>query len=283
MRYVAVVGPGDSATANHEAVAHELGHLLGAAGAVVLTGGHDGVMRAAAAGCRAAGGTSIAILPGRDRSGANEESTYTLPTGMGELRNGLIVRAANAVICVALSWGTLSEVALAVRTGIPVVSIGDPGLPLAGIRAAASARAAVDLALGSDGPVAMAAPPIHHLTLSVTDVTRSAQWYQRLLGRARRVQRAGPTWQRIRLDWPSGLVIALTQHARTSSADRFDEVRVGLDHVGLSCAGAAEVRGWAERLDAMGAERGPVEDLPYGWAVTGRDPDQIPVEFFAPR
>jgi uncharacterized protein (TIGR00725 family) len=288
-RYVAVVGPGDTASESDLALAEEVGRLLGGAGAVVLTGGHGGVMRAAAAGCRAAGGTSIGILPGLDRTSANAESTFTLPTGMGELRNGLLVRAADAVICIALSWGTLSEVALAVRTGVALITLGDLGLPLAGAVTADGPHEAVALALrvtsaGSDaGEPGLAAPPVHHLTLSVTDVRRSADWYQDLLGPASIVERTGPDWERIRLEWPSGLVIGVTAHWSTEPADRFDHRRVGLDHVGLACASEAEVRAWAGRLDAIGAPRGPVEDVPYGWAVTGRDPDNIPVEFFAPK
>ena len=288
-RYVAVVGPGDTASESDLSLAEEVGRLLGRAGAVVLTGGHGGVMRAAAAGCRAAGGTSIGILPGLDRASANAESTFTLPTGMGELRNGLLVRAADAVICIALSWGTLSEVALAVRTGVAVITLCEVGLPLAGTVTADGPDEAVELALrttpaGSDAmEPGLAAPPIHHLTLSVTDVRRSADWYQDLLGPASIVERTGPDWERIRLEWPSGLVIGVTAHRSTGKDDRFDHRRVGLDHVGLACADEAEVRAWAGRLDAIGAPRGPVEDVPYGWAVTGRDPDNIPVEFFAPK
>jgi hypothetical protein len=129
------------------AIAREIGHLLGTAGAILVTGGHGGVMAAAAAGCRAAGGTSIGILPEPDRSRAHDESTITIPTGMGELRNGLLVRASDAVICVTLSWGTLSEVALAVRTGVPVVVLGRWEGPLAGPVDAATPEEAVATAL----------------------------------------------------------------------------------------------------------------------------------------
>jgi uncharacterized protein (TIGR00725 family) len=104
-------------------------------------------MRAAAIGCGAAGGTSIGLLPEGDRSWAALETTFTLPTGLGELRNGLIVRAADAVICVALSWGTLSEVALAVRTGVPVVALGGWNLPLTGPMPAGTPEEAVRIAL----------------------------------------------------------------------------------------------------------------------------------------
>ena len=145
--YVAVVGPGDTATPPDEAAATLVGSALASGGAVLLTGGRGGVMAAAAKGCRAAGGVSIGILPDRDRQLASPDSTFTIPTGMGELRNGLLVRAADAVVAVAPSWGTLSEVALAVRSGIPVVTVGDWGLPLPGPIGAPSPTDAASTAL----------------------------------------------------------------------------------------------------------------------------------------
>ena len=121
---------------------------------------------------------------------------------------------------------------------------------------------------------------VHHVTLSVTDAARSAEWYQRLLGEARIIHREGPGWIRIRMQWPDSLVIGVTQHEATTGVDRFDHVRVGLDHIGIGCPGEADVRAWADRMDALGIDRGPVEDVTYGWAVTARDPDGIPIEFF---
>jgi uncharacterized protein (TIGR00725 family) len=128
-RYVAVVGPADGAREVDLARAGEVGRLLARAGAVVLTGGHHGVMRAAAAGVRDAGGVAIGLLPGLDRAEGAAEHTYLLPTGLGELRNGLLVRAADAVVAVGCSWGTLSEIALARRTGVPLVLLEPWDLP----------------------------------------------------------------------------------------------------------------------------------------------------------
>ena len=138
-----------------------------------------------------------------------------------------------------------------------------------------------DLPAPADGTPST--PVIHHLTLTVTDVDRSAQWYQALLGAAVAVRRVGPGWTRVRMQWPSGLVIGVTAHEGTVATDGFDHRRVGFDHVGLACSGEHEVRQWAEHLDRIGAPRGPIEDVRYGWAVTGRDPDNIPIEFFAPK
>lgn len=122
MRYVAVCGPADAdpALLDH---ARRAGRLLAAGGWVVLTGGLGGVMAAAAEGVSAAGGTAIAILPGTDRSAAAPGHAFALPTGMGEMRNALLVRSADAVLAIGGSWGTLSEVALAARTAVPVAVV----------------------------------------------------------------------------------------------------------------------------------------------------------------
>ena len=150
-RYVAVVGPADGARPADLETAERVGALLGRSGAVLLTGGHHGVMQAAARGCRDAGGTSIGLLPGHDRSEGTPEHTFRLPTGLGELRNGLLVRAADAVVAVGCSWGTLSEIALARRTAVPLVLVDPWELPEdvgVVVPDAAAAVAAVEELLG---------------------------------------------------------------------------------------------------------------------------------------
>jgi len=80
-------------------------------------------MEAASRGAREAGGTTLGILPGPDRREANEWVTVAVPTGMGEARNALVVRAADAVVAVGGAWGTLSEIAFARKTGKPVAAL----------------------------------------------------------------------------------------------------------------------------------------------------------------
>lgn len=106
-------------------VAEEVGRLLGEAGHVVLTGGLGGVMAAAAKGARSTGGSVVGLLPGTDRTVGNEYLTVALPTGLGEMRNALLVRACDVIVCIPGSWGTLSELSLAMRTGVPVVMLGE--------------------------------------------------------------------------------------------------------------------------------------------------------------
>ena len=121
--HVAVCGGGDAGD-DVCATAEEVGRELARRGAVVVTGGLGGVMAAASRGAKAAEGTTIGILPGDDRSAANDWVDVALPTGLGEGRNVLLVRAADAVIAVAGEFGTLSEIALALRLGKPVVGLG---------------------------------------------------------------------------------------------------------------------------------------------------------------
>ena len=146
--YVAVVGPGESSDAE-EVAAEAVGRALARAGAVVVTGGLGGVMGAACRGAAAAGGLTVGLLPGTDRRTANAWVTVALPTGLGELRNGLVVRAGDAVIAVGGAYGTLAEVALALKAGTPVVGLGTWGID--GVREADDAAGAVEQALAAAG------------------------------------------------------------------------------------------------------------------------------------
>jgi uncharacterized protein (TIGR00725 family) len=121
--YVAVVGAGDASPQELHA-AEEIGAGLAAMGAVVVTGGLGGVMEAASRGARSRRGRTLGILPGDDRDAANGWVEIAVATGLGELRNGLVVRAADAVVAVGGGHGTLSEIALALKLGRPVVGVG---------------------------------------------------------------------------------------------------------------------------------------------------------------
>lgn len=144
--YVAVCGPGaESASAEQEADAEAVGRGLGLAGATVVCGGLGGVMAAACRGARAGGGLAVGLLPGLDRADANRWVDVAVPTGLGEARNVLIVRAADVVVAVGGAFGTLSEIAFALKAGVPVVGLRSWGIE--GVREAASVDEAVSLAL----------------------------------------------------------------------------------------------------------------------------------------
>src|SRR3984893_14582088 len=107
-RYVAVCGASD-ATASQLESAREGGRRLAEAGVVIINGGLGGVSGAASKGAARAGGTVVGILPDTDRRGANPHLTVSLPSGMGQARNVLIVTAAESVIAIGEGWGTLGE------------------------------------------------------------------------------------------------------------------------------------------------------------------------------
>ena len=142
--YIAVVGA-SAASDDQVRVAHVVGSELAQAGAIVITGGGAGVMAAASQGAREAGGRVVGILPGEDRTAANPWVEIALTTGLGELRNGLIVRSADAVIAIGGAYGTLSEIALALAAGRSVIGLDTWAIE--GIEAAVSPQAAVARAL----------------------------------------------------------------------------------------------------------------------------------------
>jgi uncharacterized protein (TIGR00725 family) len=120
--YIGVIGAG-SCSERIYGMALDLGASIGHKGWVLICGGLGGVMEAAAKGCREAGGVVVGLLPGFDRTSANPHVSIALPTGLGEGRNLLVVRASDLLIGVSGGYGTLSEIALALKTGKPVIGL----------------------------------------------------------------------------------------------------------------------------------------------------------------
>src|SRR5438128_11261189 len=143
-KYVAVCGASD-ATASQVASGRGVGRLLAEAGVVVINGGLGGVSGAASDGAAEAGGTVVGILPDTDRAGSNPNLTISLPTGMGQARNVLIVTAAESVIAIGDGWGPLSEIAIAKRLGRTVVTL--DSWPITGLESVATPAEAVRKAL----------------------------------------------------------------------------------------------------------------------------------------
>ena len=126
--WIAVCGPG-TAEQRDVAEAERAGAAIARGGAVLVCGGLGGVMEAACRGAKDAGGTTLGILPGVDRAAANNWVDVAIPTGLGEARNALVVRSADALIAVGGAYGTLSEIALGLKAGKPVVGLAtwEPG------------------------------------------------------------------------------------------------------------------------------------------------------------
>jgi uncharacterized protein (TIGR00725 family) len=122
-----------------------VGRLVAERGAVVVCGGLGGAMESACRGAKQAGGLTVGLLPGSDRGEANAFVDVALPTGLGEARNALVVGAADVVIAVGRGYGTLSEIALALRAGKRVVGLDT--WDVEGVAPADGPKAAVSAAL----------------------------------------------------------------------------------------------------------------------------------------
>jgi uncharacterized protein (TIGR00725 family) len=149
--FLTVIG---SASCREEvaALAREVGQEIARRGAVLVCGGRGGVMEAACQGAKAMGGITVGILPGTDRREANPYVDVPIVTGLGEARNAIVVRTADAVIAVSGGYGTLSEIGLALKMGRPVVGLGtwelrQGGQPVDAVVQADSPAQAVELAM----------------------------------------------------------------------------------------------------------------------------------------
>jgi uncharacterized protein (TIGR00725 family) len=141
---VAVAGPAE-ADPGELAAAESVGREIARRGATLVCGGLGGAMEAACRGAKEAGGLTLGILPGDDRSAANGFVDVAVPTGLGEARNALVVRAADALVAVGGGYGVLSEIALALRAEKRVVALAS--WEIEGAEPAGSPEAAVTAAL----------------------------------------------------------------------------------------------------------------------------------------
>ncbi|HWF58040.1 MAG TPA: hypothetical protein VG520_06785 [Candidatus Dormibacteraeota bacterium] len=139
-----------------DALAERVGHLIASRGGIVVCGGLGGVMAAAARGAAGAGGFSIGLLPGDRADDAAVDVSLAIPTGMGEMRNALIVRACPVIIAIGGAYGTISEIGLALRNRRPVIGLDTWEIrsphgrgPDPGVRRAGSPDEAVDLAFAA--------------------------------------------------------------------------------------------------------------------------------------
>ncbi|MBF0559999.1 MAG: TIGR00725 family protein [Nitrospirae bacterium] len=146
IKIIAVIGAGD-AEGELLSTAEEVGRLIAQNGAVMVCGGLGGVMEAAARGAKSLGGLTLGILPGLDKNDANPYIDVPVTTGMGDMRNAVIVRTADVLIAVGGAYGTLSEIALALKTGKTVIGINT--WDIKGTIMAESAEEAVNKALAS--------------------------------------------------------------------------------------------------------------------------------------
>ncbi|MBW2040136.1 MAG: TIGR00725 family protein [Deltaproteobacteria bacterium] len=119
---IGVIGAGKCPSEVYE-IAREVGGEIARRGFSLVCGGLGGVMEAACRGAKEAGGTTIGILPTSNRMDANPYVDLVIPTGLGHARNILVVQASDALVAIDGGAGTLSEIAIALKVGKPIVGI----------------------------------------------------------------------------------------------------------------------------------------------------------------
>ena len=129
----------------------------------------------------------------------------------------------------------------------------------------------------------MAFPALNHIAVTVRNLEVSGPWYRRLFDADPIVDEHTDAGFR-HLVWllDGGTLLGIHQHDRRAPDEEFSELRVGLDHVGFSCANRAELENWVTRLGELGIAHGGIVDAPYGSGLSFRDPDGVALEFFAP-
>lgn len=124
-------------------------------------------------------------------------------------------------------------------------------------------------------------PAVAHVAVTVNDLAKSRPFYERLFDAPPVLDEdTGPFHHTVWL--LGGTLFGIHQHTSPTSSDPCDELRPGLDHVAFGCANRGELEVWEKRLNDLGIAHGGVVDAPYGSGLSFRDPDNIPLEFFAP-
>jgi glyoxylase I family protein len=125
-------------------------------------------------------------------------------------------------------------------------------------------------------------PTIAHVTLTVSHLDRSVQWYERLFDMIMHLDESPGPFRRAVWIVAGQTLVGLHEFPDPSDALPFDERRIGLDHLAFACRSRSDLEAWETRLDELGVAHGGIVDADYGSALSCRDPDNIALEFFAP-
>lgn len=127
-KIVSVIG-GHTCSKEVEQIAHKIGKIVARVGAILASGGLGGIMVAVCKGAKSENGITIGIIPGYDKNEANEYCDIVIPTGLNDARNVLVVQSGDIIVALPGEYGTLSEIAFALRFKKPVVSLGSWDIP----------------------------------------------------------------------------------------------------------------------------------------------------------
>lgn len=120
-----------------------------------------------------------------------------------------------------------------------------------------------------------------HVALAVSDLERSAEFYNRVMGAHTAIRGEDDSGPYIACVG-DGFMVGLRKHRQTPAGDSFDPTRVGLDHLGIHVESKAELEKWQAHLDENGVENSRILESPHGLHLNGKDPDRIALEFFVP-
>jgi glyoxylase I family protein len=125
-------------------------------------------------------------------------------------------------------------------------------------------------------------PALTHVALTVSDLPRSVSWYRQLFDKDPVLDEDTGPFRHVVWMIGDGTLIGLHQHTNLESTEPASEFRPGLDHLAFACSDRSDLEAWKQRLDDLGIPNGGIVDASYGSGVSFRDPDNIPLEFFAP-
>ena len=125
-------------------------------------------------------------------------------------------------------------------------------------------------------------PGIGHVAVTVNDLDRSREWYSKLFGSDPVLDEDTGSFYHVVFALDGGALFGLHTHPTANDQPDFSEFRTGLDHVAFAVASRSDLESWEKKLDEMGISHGGIKDAPYGSGLSFRDPDNLPLEFFAP-
>jgi glyoxylase I family protein len=125
-------------------------------------------------------------------------------------------------------------------------------------------------------------PALTHVALTVSDLPRSVSWYRQLFDKDPVLDEDTGPFRHVVWMIGDGTLVGLHQHTKLESSEPASEFRPGLDHLAFGCSDRSDLEAWKQRLDDLGIPNGGIVDASYGSGLSFRDPDNIPLEFFAP-
>jgi glyoxylase I family protein len=125
-------------------------------------------------------------------------------------------------------------------------------------------------------------PALTHVALTVSDLPRSMSWYRQLFDKDPVLDEDTGPFRHVVWMIGDGTIVGLHQHTNLESSEPASEFRPGLDNLAFGCSDRSDLEAWKQRLDDLGIPNGGIIDASYGSGLSFRDPDNIPLEFFAP-